>query len=63
MDFIERFFHISPDGGSGTTELIWLAVALFAIASVLFRLSHRFGQVSARAPRSVRATEQNEISG
>jgi len=39
MDFVERLFHISPDGGSGTTELIWLAVALFVIARILFRKS------------------------
>ena len=37
MDFIERFFHLSPDGGNGTTEIIWLAVAIFAVASILFR--------------------------
>jgi uncharacterized membrane protein len=37
MNFIERFFNIFPDGGSGATELVWLAVALFAIASVLIR--------------------------
>jgi hypothetical protein len=33
MDFIERLFGVSRDGGSGVTELIWLfafaAAALF----------------------------------
>jgi hypothetical protein len=33
MDFIERLFGISPDGGSGATEILWLlafaAAALF----------------------------------
>jgi hypothetical protein len=24
MDFIERIFGVSPDGGSGATELLWL---------------------------------------
>ena len=24
MDFIERIFGVSPDGGDGTTELIYL---------------------------------------
>ncbi|MBZ5585745.1 MAG: hypothetical protein LAQ30_26830 [Acidobacteriia bacterium] len=33
MDFIERIFHISPDGGSGATELLILA-ALALIVSV-----------------------------
>lgn len=30
MDFIERIFHISPDGGSGMTELTF-ALAIFCI--------------------------------
>jgi hypothetical protein len=25
MDFIERLFGISPDGGNGSTEALWLA--------------------------------------
>jgi hypothetical protein len=33
MDFIERWFHVSPDHGSGATE--WLYV-LAGIAIVLF---------------------------
>jgi hypothetical protein len=33
MDFIERLFGISPDGGSGSTEVIVFgALILFAIA-------------------------------
>jgi len=31
MDFIERIFGISPDGGDGSTEVLWIA-ALLAIA-------------------------------
>ncbi len=35
LDFIERFFHFSPDGGNGFIELLILAcVALAAIAAV-----------------------------
>lgn len=30
MDFVERFFHISPDGGNGMTELKF-ALAIFCI--------------------------------
>lgn len=37
MDFIERLFRISPDGGSGATEMIWLSIALFVVASILMR--------------------------
>jgi len=36
MDFIERLWHISPDGGTGTFELLLLLVPL-AIAIVLWR--------------------------
>ena len=27
MDFIERWLHLSPDNGSGTTEALFLLVA------------------------------------
>jgi hypothetical protein len=37
MDFIERFFRISPDDGSGTIEIIWLSAILFVAASILMR--------------------------
>jgi hypothetical protein len=33
MDFIERLFGISPDGGSGATEALWLLG--FAIAALI----------------------------
>jgi hypothetical protein len=33
MDFIERTFGLSPDGGDGSIELLWIAVAL-AIAAM-----------------------------
>jgi hypothetical protein len=35
MDFIERIFGVSPDGGDGSTEMLWIAVAL-AIAAMAF---------------------------
>jgi hypothetical protein len=34
VDFIERLFHISPDGGSGATEAAYI-LAIIAIAVVL----------------------------
>ena len=34
MDFIERLFGISPDGGDGSTELIYFGV-LIAIAAII----------------------------
>ena len=34
MDFIERWFHVSPDGGSGATEIVYV-VALVVIVALL----------------------------
>ena len=43
MDFIERLFNVSPDGGDGSTELIYLA----ALMLILVALS--WWQISRRA--------------
>jgi hypothetical protein len=38
MDFIERIFHLSPDGGTGSLELaILLAVIAIPVTIVLLR--------------------------
>lgn len=37
MDFIERWFGISPDGGDGSTELLILTALVIVIALVLGR--------------------------
>lgn len=37
MDFIERWFHIAPDGGDGTWELSYLILAAVAVAAVVCR--------------------------
>ena len=37
MDFIERIFGLSPDNGDGTTEMLWIAVALTIAAMVYWR--------------------------
>ena len=41
MDFIERIFGISPDGGDGTTELIWIAVLVLIAAIATWRWMSR----------------------
>lgn len=41
MDFIERFFGISPDGGSGLTELLILAVLIGVPALLFYRRRQR----------------------
>ena len=37
MDFFERWFGISPDGGDGSLELLWVAVLVTAVAAFVFR--------------------------
>ena len=39
MDFIERFFGISLDGGDGSTELIYVGVIVAIVAIILSRWS------------------------
>jgi hypothetical protein len=35
MDWIERLFGISPDGGDGSTEMLYI-VAVIAIVALIF---------------------------
>ena len=43
MDFIERMFGISPDGGDGTLEFAFFAtLVIIAAAVVIKRRSKRF---------------------
>ena len=37
MDLFERWFHIAPDGGDGTFEACWIALAAAAVAAVALR--------------------------
>jgi hypothetical protein len=37
MDWIERWFGISPDGGDGSTELLYLGAILAIVALVAAR--------------------------
>jgi hypothetical protein len=37
MDFIERWFGFSPDGGSGTTEMLFMLVGVALIAAFIGR--------------------------
>jgi hypothetical protein len=42
MDFIERMFGISPDGGDGSTELMLLTMLVLIVAAITWRwLSRR----------------------
>jgi hypothetical protein len=37
MDFFERWFGVSPDGGDGSLEALWIVVIVVALAAVVFR--------------------------
>jgi hypothetical protein len=37
MDFIERWFGISPDRGDGSLELLWVLAIALAMLAVVFR--------------------------
>ena len=37
MDFFERWFHVSPDGGDGTLEALFIAAFAVVAALVVFR--------------------------
>ncbi len=41
MDFLEQVFGISPDGGSGTTELLFLILPILVAAFVMVRRYRR----------------------
>lgn len=41
MDFIERVFGISPDGGTGSTELTYFAVFALVVALFVWRRTVR----------------------
>ena len=41
MDFIERWFHISPDGGNGALEVLYVATILLLIIVILKPLRRR----------------------
>jgi hypothetical protein len=41
MDFIERIFGASPDGGSGSLELLYLALSLLTATAGYWALRAR----------------------
>ena len=42
MDFIERWFGFSPDGGDGTAELIWIGALIgFVVLAGLWYVQKR----------------------
>ena len=44
MDFVERLFNISPDGGSGATEAtLILALSVIVLGLIAHRIRRRSG--------------------
>ena len=45
MDFIEQWFGLSPDGGDGSLEALYLMALVALIAALVFRrrLRRKFG--------------------
>ena len=41
MDFIERLFGISPDGGDGTAELMIFVAVVVVLAAIAWRRLQR----------------------
>jgi hypothetical protein len=37
MDFIEQWFGISPDGGDGSTEALWIGAVVIVVLAFAFR--------------------------
>jgi hypothetical protein len=37
MDFIERWFGVSPDDGDGSLEVLWIVAIVVVVLAVAFR--------------------------
>lgn len=37
MDFIETWFGVSPDGGDGSLEMLWIAAIVVVVLAFVFR--------------------------
>lgn len=37
MDFIEQWFGVSPDGGDGSLEVLWIVAIVVAVVAFAFR--------------------------
>jgi hypothetical protein len=59
MDFIERWFHVSPDGGNGSLEVLYVVAVLAVIAMILFR--HHLGNLTARVAPSLGKRDGDDV--
>jgi hypothetical protein len=49
MDFIERWFGVSPDGGNGSLEALYFVAVAVVVSAVVFRAC--IGWMVQRRPR------------
>jgi hypothetical protein len=50
MDFIEQWFGVSPDGGDGSLEMLWIIVIVLSLVAIACR--HRISNwLSSRKAR------------
>jgi hypothetical protein len=50
MDFIETLFGVSPDGGDGSLEILWVGAIVVALVAIAFR-RRIFARIAARSNR------------
>ena len=43
LDLVERMFHVSPDGGSGSFELLLIVIAALIVAFGVMTIRSSFG--------------------
>jgi hypothetical protein len=53
MDFIETIFGVSPDGGSGATEALYIALVIVAVFAWVMRRPLRRAFLAAVSQKSV----------
>jgi MYXO-CTERM domain-containing protein len=51
MDWIERLFHVSPDGGNGATETLYVGVAIVVLAGLVVLVMRRRRRSRVPSPR------------
>jgi hypothetical protein len=51
MDFIEQWFGLSPDGGDGSLEVLWIVAMVVAVMAIVFRRQIAVRLTSWRAGR------------
>jgi type III secretory pathway component EscU len=47
MNFIERWFGVSPDGGDGTLELLYVVLAVLLLVSIAWYRVYRHRMLKA----------------